>query len=77
MVAFIDRCECTSDQGINMPDQTTTQLPVVVIGAGPSGLAAAANLRSRDIEVLVLETGDSAGAAVSQWGHVRLFSAWS
>lgn len=60
-----------------MPDQTTTDLPVVVIGAGPSGLAAAAHLRGRDVSVLVLETGESAGAAVSQWGHVRLFSAWS
>ncbi len=60
-----------------MPDQTITELPVVVIGAGPSGLAAAANLRSRDVDVLVLESGEAAGAAVSQWGHVRLFSAWS
>lgn len=61
-----------------MPHQTTTtELPVVVIGAGPSGLAAAAHLRSREVDVLVLESGHAAGAAVSQWGHVRLFSAWS
>ncbi|MGL4744338.1 MAG: FAD-dependent oxidoreductase [Dermatophilaceae bacterium] len=51
--------------------------PVVVIGAGPAGLAAAANLVERDIEVVVLERGDRAGAAVRQWGHVRLFSPWS
>lgn len=54
-----------------------THLPVVVIGAGPSGLAAAAHLRSRDLDVVVLEAGPSAGAAVGEWGHVRLFSPWS
>lgn len=53
-----------------------TELPVVVIGAGPQGLAAAAHLLERGIEPLVLERGTSAGAAVSEWGHVRLFSAW-
>ncbi|MDH6464604.1 cation diffusion facilitator CzcD-associated flavoprotein CzcO [Micromonospora sp. A200] len=51
-------------------------LPVVVIGAGPVGLAAAANLHERGIAFTVLEAGDSAGAAVRQWGHVRVFSPW-
>jgi thioredoxin reductase len=60
-----------------MPAQPTTDLPVVVIGAGPAGLAAAAHLRSRDLDVIVLEAGPAAGAAVSEWGHVRLFSPWS
>lgn len=60
-----------------MSDQPTSELPVVVIGAGPSGLAAAAHLRSRDVPVLVLEAGSTAGATVSEWGHVRLFSPWS
>ncbi|MEG9224893.1 NAD(P)-binding domain-containing protein [Aeromicrobium sp. Sec7.5] len=55
----------------------TAELPAVVIGAGPSGLAAAAHLRSRDIPVVVLEAGPAVGAAVREWGHVRLFSAWS
>lgn len=36
-----------------MPDDSN--LPVVVIGAGPIGLAAAANLHNRDIDFLVLE----------------------
>ncbi|WP_066039597.1 NAD(P)-binding domain-containing protein [Herbiconiux solani] len=53
------------------------ELPVVVIGAGPQGLAAAAHLVERDQAVLVLEAGASAAAAVSEWGHVRLFSEWS
>lgn len=55
---------------------TTTELPVVVIGAGPQGLAAAAHLLERGLEPLVLEQGPTAGAAVAEWGHVRLFSAW-
>ncbi|MGW8439202.1 FAD-dependent oxidoreductase, partial [Nocardiopsis sp. NPDC055879] len=50
--------------------------PVVVIGAGPAGLAAAAELMARNLPVLVLEKGDRAGTAVSEWGHVRLFSMW-
>ncbi|GLK18688.1 NAD(P)-binding domain-containing protein [Herbiconiux flava] len=52
------------------------ELPVVVIGAGPQGLAAAAHLVEREQPVLVLEAGESAAAAVAQWGHVRLFSEW-
>jgi len=59
-----------------MSNSTTDMLPVVVIGAGPVGLAAAAELAERGITFLVLEAGDSAGAAISQWGHVRLFSPW-
>ncbi|SCG49743.1 FAD-dependent oxidoreductase [Micromonospora halophytica] len=52
------------------------ELPVVVIGAGPVGLAAAAHLHERGLPFTVLEAGDSAGAAVRQWGHVRVFSPW-
>ncbi|MEU3747323.1 MULTISPECIES: NAD(P)-binding domain-containing protein [Streptomyces] len=52
------------------------QLPVVVIGAGPAGLAAAAHLVDRGLEPLVLEAGVKAGAAVREWAHVRLFSTW-
>ena len=50
--------------------------PVVVIGAGPVGLAAAANLTAYDVPVLVLEAGDRVGAAVREWGHVRTFTPW-
>lgn len=52
-------------------------LPVVVVGAGPVGLAAAAELLERGVEPVVLERGAQAGAAVAQWRHVRLFSPWS
>lgn len=51
-------------------------LPVVVIGAGPVGLAAAANLVERGIDVVVLEAGEAPAAAVRRWGHIRLFSPW-
>ena len=52
------------------------ELPVVVIGAGPVGLATAAHLRERGLTPLVLEAGATIGAAIEQWGHTRLFSPW-
>lgn len=52
------------------------ELPVVVIGAGPQGLAAAAHLVERGEDVVVVERGPGAASAVAEWGHVRLFSAW-
>ncbi|MEU9171709.1 NAD(P)-binding domain-containing protein [Streptomyces sp. NPDC048420] len=60
-----------------MSASTTDQLPVVVIGAGPVGLAAAAHLVELGIEPLVLEAGPSAGTAVQAWAHIRLFSSWA
>ncbi|GHE81077.1 flavoprotein [Amycolatopsis deserti] len=54
-----------------------SELPVVVVGAGPIGLAAAAEVLERGLEPLVLERGSQAGASVAQWNHVRLFSQWS
>jgi hypothetical protein len=53
-----------------------TGLPVVVIGAGPVGLAAAAHLLERGLDPLVLEAGSQVGANIAQWRHVRLFSPW-
>jgi thioredoxin reductase len=55
---------------------TPTGLPVVVIGAGPVGLAAAAHLTTRGLTPLVLEAGDAVGAALRAWGHVRTFTPW-
>lgn len=60
-----------------MPETATPGLPVVVIGAGPIGLAAAAQLHSRGLEFVVLEAGRTAGSAVLEWSHIRLFSPWS
>lgn len=51
-------------------------LPVAVIGAGPVGLAAAAELSMRRMPFVVLEMGDAPAAAVREWGHVTFFSPW-
>ncbi len=53
-----------------------SDLPVVVIGAGPVGLAAASHLVERGMQPLVLEAGETVGASVLRWGHVRVFSPW-
>ncbi|MGH3587897.1 MAG: NAD(P)-binding domain-containing protein, partial [Pseudonocardia sp.] len=58
-----------------MGEQNEAQ-PVVVVGAGPTGLAAAAHLVERGLTPVVLEAGPVAGAAVREWHHVRLFSRW-
>ena len=54
----------------------TPTLPVAIIGAGPIGLAAAAHLVTRGEIPIVFEAGDTVGASVLRWGHVRLFSPW-
>lgn len=55
---------------------TLSSLPVVIIGAGPVGLAAAAHLHARGIQPLILEAGDQIAANVRRWSHVRVFSPW-
>lgn len=55
----------------------TPDRPLVVVGSGPIGLAAAAHAVERAVPVVVLEAGDEVAAAVRAWGHVRLFSPWS
>ncbi|UUT36070.1 NAD(P)-binding domain-containing protein [Microbacterium elymi] len=49
---------------------------MAIIGAGPIGLAAAANLVERGIDFIVFEAGDRIAASVQEWGHTRLFSPW-
>ncbi len=51
-------------------------LPVVVIGAGPVGLAAAAHLAERNVRFMLVEAGDTPGSNILEWGHVRLFTPW-
>ena len=51
-------------------------LPVVIVGAGPVGLAAALHVRARGLTPLVLEAGTSVGTSVRRWAHVRMFSPW-
>lgn len=50
--------------------------PVAVIGAGPVGLAAAAQLASRGQAFVLFESGQGPGSAVAEWGHVTFFSPW-
>ena len=52
------------------------ELPVAVIGAGPVGLAAASRLVERGLRHVLFEKGDRVGAALLDWGHVRVFSPW-
>jgi len=55
---------------------TDIRLPVAVIGAGPVGLAAAAQLLARGEVPLVLEAGPAVAHGVRQWAHVRMFTPW-
>lgn len=59
-----------------MPVQKTSEHPVVVIGAGPVGLAAAAHLAIRGLPFLVLEAGKTVASNLQSYRHVRLFSPW-
>ncbi|KRB38778.1 FAD-dependent oxidoreductase [Microbacterium sp. Root180] len=56
--------------------ERVSTLPVAIIGAGPIGLAAAANLVERGIDFVVFESGERIAASVRSWGHTRLFSPW-
>lgn len=51
-------------------------LPVAVIGAGPIGLAAAVQLRSRGLPVRLYEAG-AVGDNLLAWQHVHLFTPWA
>jgi thioredoxin reductase len=65
----------TTDGGAWAPVDLVA-LPVVVVGAGPIGLSAAAHLADRGLTPLVLEAGSEVGAAMSAWGHIRTFTPW-
>ncbi|MCO7225125.1 NAD(P)-binding domain-containing protein [Pleionea sp. CnH1-48] len=49
---------------------------VIVIGAGPVGIAAAAHLIQRGLTPLILEKGNSVGSSILDWGHVSVFTPW-
>jgi 2-polyprenyl-6-methoxyphenol hydroxylase-like FAD-dependent oxidoreductase len=57
-------------------DRAPDPPPIVIIGAGPIGLAAAARLASRCLPFLVLERGSRPGASIREWAHVCMFSTW-
>ena len=63
--------------GVNVISESRRDgLPVAIIGAGPIGLAAAANLLERGIPFTVFEAGEQPAASVRAWSHIRLFSPW-
>jgi thioredoxin reductase len=70
-----NRTATPTDETVDTMD-SAKNLPVAIIGAGPVGLAAAAHLIERGIEPLILEAGPTAGTAIGQWRHIRLFSPW-
>ncbi|HEX6203995.1 MAG TPA: flavoprotein [Thermoanaerobaculia bacterium] len=49
---------------------------VAILGAGPVGLEAALAADAAGVPFTVFEQADAPGAAVAEWGHVRLFSPW-
>ncbi|MCW1970599.1 MAG: NAD(P)-binding domain-containing protein [Anaerolineae bacterium] len=51
-------------------------LPTLIIGAGPVGLAAAAQLELRNEAYVVVEAGSQVGASIRKWAHVPVFSPW-
>ncbi len=53
-----------------------SDLPVAIIGGGPVGLAAAAHLVNSNREFVLFEAGNSVGANILSWGHVKMFSPW-
>ena len=59
-----------------MNEAYRSHLPVAVLGAGPIGLAAAANLIERNLTPVILEAGSRVGSHLLEYGHVRLFSPW-
>ncbi len=69
-------CGTTTNLVLEPSASRPGDLPVVVIGTGPVGLAAAAHLAERGIDFLVLEAGDQVAASIAKWSHVRVFSPW-
>lgn len=61
---------------MSQQSDAATSLPVIVIGGGPVGLAALANLVDRHIPALLLEAADTVGQHFRQYGDVQLFSPW-
>lgn len=68
----------TNSSSINMKGEVNKNkhLPVVIIGGGPIGLAAAAHLTKQGQPFILLEAGSQVGANILTWEHIRLFSPW-
>src|SRR3954467_15610493 len=64
-------------RGSAQPMTIHTRPRLAILGAGPIGLEAALAAAERGWEFTVYEKGDSVGANVRDWGHVRLFTPWA
>ncbi|URN96306.1 MAG: FAD-dependent oxidoreductase [Candidatus Pristimantibacillus lignocellulolyticus] len=51
-------------------------LPILIVGGGPIGLAAAAQLTVRQQNFILIEAGNTIAHNVETWRHVQLFSPW-
>jgi len=69
-------CTPAAEQAVPTLGTHVSDLPIAIIGGGPVGLAAAAQLLARGLDPIVLEAGTSVGTAPRAWGHVRMFSPW-
>src|SRR5699024_11068776 len=71
-------CCSSSDDIVGKEEQMRfdLDLPVAIIGAGPTGLSAAAHLTIKKLPFLVFESGKILGNNTLQWQHIRLFSPW-
>jgi glycine/D-amino acid oxidase-like deaminating enzyme len=49
----------------------TTTLPIAIIGAGPVGMAAAAQLIERGLTPIIFERGATVASAMNEWAHGR------
>ncbi len=59
-----------------LPIMNSNSFPIAIIGAGPVGLAAAAQLSLRNQRFILLEAGPRVGASIRKWSHVQVFSPW-
>ncbi|UNT53576.1 FAD-dependent oxidoreductase [Lysinibacillus capsici] len=57
-------------------NNSNKNLPIVIIGAGPIGLATAAHLVEQNQSFILLEAGKEIAHNIRTWGHVTLFSPW-
>ena len=71
-----DNANRVSDMTAPRATSKTAIGQVVIIGGGPTGLAAASHLLERGIDTIALEAGGAAGNTIREWSHVRLFSNW-
>ena len=50
---------------------------IVIIGAGPIGLAMAVRLNDKRIPFILIEKGSHVGWNMLDWGHINLFTSWA